>query len=95
MANSGNFYPKEPLLKAVTIDLTRESRNPEKLCCPTILVQNIVNFGLTSIVDLYAIQKIEMLHNEVQAAVPLIVYCTAAFTSPSDSVSYITLLFLE
>ena len=33
--------------------------------------------------------------NEVLAAVPLIVYCTSVLTSLSDSVSYITLLFLE
>ena len=33
--------------------------------------------------------------NEVQAAVPLMIYCTAALTSLSDSSSYITFLFSE
>ena len=30
-ANSGNFYPKEPPLKPITIDLKRDSWNSEKL----------------------------------------------------------------
>ena len=41
------------------------------------------------------VTQLKLSGNEVQIAVPLIVYCTAAFTSLSDSRIYITFLVSE
>ena len=38
------------------------------------------------------VTQLKLSWNEVQAAVPLIVYCTPALTSLSDCVSYVTFL---
>ena len=39
--------------------------------------------------------RVKLFWNEAQAAASLIVYCTAASTSLSDSVHYLTFLFSE
>ena len=59
------------------------------------------NSWFSILINEYTIQKIKMSHNlscletSFRHAVLLIVYCTSASTSLSDSVSYTTFLFLE
>ena len=95
--STSNKINEMTLIRTLMVSTTAYERTKEKFYGfrqTEMKCQNL-NYDLIRHSENKNITQFKLSWNEVQAAVPLIIYCTAALASLSDSVSYITFLFSE